>query len=261
MGNRILKESICTSDTVDKMTWFEECFFTRLLTACDDFGRMDARPAILKSRLFPLKERLSLRDIQSALDKMADIGCVITYECDGKPYLYLPSWEVHQQIRARKSKYPAPDEACNQLISDDINCCPNPIQSNPIQSESESKSESKKARASAGSVFRAYAGEDTELLQALLDFEEMRRKSRKPLTDKARRLILADLEKLSRDRAVQKEILDQSVKRGWMGVFPLKAGPDKADQAPPARSAGESLDLGAFERAMEAKAAERREST
>lgn len=271
MGNRILKESICTSDTVDQMTWFEECFFTRLLTACDDFGRMDARPAILKSRLFPLKERLSLRDIQSALDKMADIGCVITYECDGKPYLYLPSWEVHQQIRARKSKYPAPDEACNQLISDDIrcnqlisddiNCCPNPIQSNPIQSESESKSESKKARASAGSVFRAYAGEDTELLQALLDFEEMRRKSRKPLTDKARRLILADLEKLSRDKTVQKEILDQSVKRGWMGVFPLKAGPDKAGHAPPARSAGESLDLGAFERAMEAKAAERREST
>lgn len=98
MPNRIIKESICTSETIDKMSWFDECFFTRLLTACDDYGRMDARPAILKSKLFPLKGRLSLKDIESALHRLADIGCVMLYECDGKPYLYLPTWEVHQQI-------------------------------------------------------------------------------------------------------------------------------------------------------------------
>ncbi len=137
MPNRIIKESVCTSETIDQMTWFEECFYTRLWTACDDYGRMDARPAILKSKLFPLKDRLSLKDIQNALQKMADIGCVITYECDGKPYLYLPSWEVHQQVRAKKSKYPAPGDTCNRVISDDIKC-----PRNPIQSESESESES-----------------------------------------------------------------------------------------------------------------------
>lgn len=137
MPNRIIKESVCTSDTIDQMSWFEECFYTRLWTACDDYGRMDARPAILKSKLFPLKERLSLKDIQNALQKMVDIGCVRLYECDSKPYLYLPSWEVHQQVRAKRSKYPAPDESCNHMISDDIKC-----PRNPIQSESESESES-----------------------------------------------------------------------------------------------------------------------
>ncbi len=136
MPNRIIKESVCTSETIDQMTWFEECFYTRLWTACDDYGRMDARPAILKAKLFPLKDRLSLKDIQNALQKMVDIGCVRLYECDSKPYLYLPSWEVHQQVRAKKSKYPAPDETCNQVISDDIKCS-----RNPIQSESESESE------------------------------------------------------------------------------------------------------------------------
>lgn len=136
MPNRIIKESVCTSETIDKMSWFEECFFHRLWTACDDYGRMDARPAILKSKLFPLKERLSLKDIQNALQKMVDIGCVRLYECDSKPYLYLPSWEVHQQVRAKKSKYPAPDETCKHMISADI-ICPR----NPIQSESKSESE------------------------------------------------------------------------------------------------------------------------
>lgn len=129
MPNRIIKESICSSETIDQMSWFEECFFHRLWTVCDDYGRTDARPVILKAKLFPLKERLSLKDIQNALQKMVDIGCVRLYECDSKPYLYLPSWEVHQQVRAKKSKYPAPDESCNHTISADIKCTRNPIQS------------------------------------------------------------------------------------------------------------------------------------
>ena len=57
-------------------------------------------------------------------------------QCDSKPYLYLPSWEVHQQVRAKRSKYPSPEDACNHMISHDIKCA-----RNPIQSESESESE------------------------------------------------------------------------------------------------------------------------
>lgn len=128
MPNRIIKESICTSETIDQMSWFEECFYHRLWTACDDYGRMDARPAILKSKLFPLKDRLSLKDIENALYKLADIGCVRLYECDSKPYLHLPSWEVHQQVRAKRGKYPSPEDACNHMISNapGIQFNPNP---------------------------------------------------------------------------------------------------------------------------------------
>lgn len=135
MPNRILKESICTSETIDDMSWFEECFFHRLLVNCDDYGRFDARPAILKSRLFPLKDRLSLKDIEGALKRLADIGCVKLYTCDSKPYLYLPTWEVHQTIRARKSRYPDPNGVnaceinCKQMQADVpvIQSNPNPI--------------------------------------------------------------------------------------------------------------------------------------
>jgi len=145
MPNRIIKESICASESVDELSWFEEVFFYRLIVNCDDYGRMDARPAILKARLFPLKERIALKDVSGALQKLADVGCVRLYDCDSKPYLYLPSWEVHQSIRAKKSKFPSPDNVnaheinCMQMISDDCKCSRNPIQSesNPIR-ESES---------------------------------------------------------------------------------------------------------------------------
>lgn len=173
MPNRIIKESVCTSDTIDQMSWFEECFFHRLWTACDDYGRMDARPAILKSKLFPLKERLSLKDIQNALQKMVDIGCVITYVCDGKPYLYLPSWEVHQQVRAKKSKYPVPGETCNHLISDDIKC-----PRNPIQSESESESEKRARKAHAAPREPECYGFGPELTAAFDDWLKYKREKR-----------------------------------------------------------------------------------
>ena len=139
MPNRIIKESICTSDTIDQLTWFEEVFFYRLIVNCDDYGRFDARLPILKARLFPLKS-VTEKQISDALNKLSTVGIVTVYEYDGRPYLQLVTWDKHQQIRAKKSKYPAPEEACNQMISDDIKCPRNPIQSNPnkkpIQSES-----------------------------------------------------------------------------------------------------------------------------
>ena len=127
MPNRIIKESICTSDNIDSLTYFEETCFYRLMVNCDDFGRFDARPKILAARLFPLKD-ITPEEMQEALISLVNADLVTVYEVDGKPYLHLNSWERHQQTRATKSKYPSPDDGeikssdnnCNQLISDDI---------------------------------------------------------------------------------------------------------------------------------------------
>ena len=52
MPNRILKDSICTSPNIDALSLEAETFFYRLLVQCDDYGRMDARPAILRARCY-----------------------------------------------------------------------------------------------------------------------------------------------------------------------------------------------------------------
>ena len=142
MPNRIIKESVCVSEQIDQLTPFEEVFFYRLLVNCDDYGRFDGRVSIIKNRLFPLKEGLKPKTVEQALQKLAAVGLVVLYESDGKPFLYLPTWEKHQTIRNKKSKYPDPND-CKQLNSIEINCdqlnanVP-VIQSNTIQSEPES---------------------------------------------------------------------------------------------------------------------------
>lgn len=140
MPSRILKESICTSENVDQLSAFHETVFYRMIVNCDDFGRMDARPKILASKLFPLKD-IRPAQMEGALRALTSAELVCLYEVGGKPFLQMKTWDRHQQIRAKKSKFPGMDEAeisCNQMISDDIKCS-----RNPIQSESKSNTKSK----------------------------------------------------------------------------------------------------------------------
>ena len=125
MPNRIIKESICTSESLDRLTFFQEAMFYRLITQCDDYGCFDARPKILASRCFPLKD-IREKQIEDALRAMTSEELVVLYEVDGKPFGQMKSWDRHQQIRAKRRKYPAPPEGlpatCNHMISDDITC-------------------------------------------------------------------------------------------------------------------------------------------
>ena len=121
MPNRILKESIRTSDSINSLSLFEEVLFYRLIVSCDDYGRFDGRPAIIKGSCFPLKET-RVRDIEAALEALSAAGLLACYTVEGRPYLQLTTWEKHQQIRAKKSKYPSLDTADMKPIADDIRC-------------------------------------------------------------------------------------------------------------------------------------------
>lgn len=230
MPSRILKESICSSDSINELSSFEETFFYRLIVNCDDYGRFDARPAILKARLFPLKDRVTLKNVEDALVKLAEVGCVKLYRVDSKPFLYLPAWEVHQNVRAKKSRYPEPNEEsekeayagkektsernmktseniCMQMYADDCKCSRNPNPNPNPNPNSESESYSGNARVDA----------------ALEEYKTFRKEIKRPLTDRAMQLAVKKLETLAPDDPERKiAIIEQSIVNGWIGLFPLK---------------------------------------
>ena len=144
MPNRILKESICRSEEIDSLSWFEEVLFYRLIVICDDFGRYDGRTKIIKGSCFPLKD-VTEKDIDKALDKLSAVGLVRVYKAQGRPYLQLVTWAEHQRIRNQKSKYPEYTCDCELLLSNDSKgqqkeASDNKCVRNPIQSESKSES-------------------------------------------------------------------------------------------------------------------------
>ena len=118
MPNRILKESICRSEEIDSLSWFEEVLFYRLIVTCDDYGRYDGRAKVIKGTCFPLKD-ITEKDIDKALSKLSAVGLVKIYEIQEKPYLQLITWGEHQRIRNQKSKYPEYDPKCDILLTID----------------------------------------------------------------------------------------------------------------------------------------------
>lgn len=73
------------------------------------------------------------------------------------------------------------------------------------------------------SLFEKFAESNHELISALKDWESMRKKMHKPLTEKAAELNLKDLQKLSGgDEQMMVSIVLQSIKRGWQGFYALK---------------------------------------
>lgn len=113
MPNRLLKEGICTSETINQLNALAETFFYRLLVVSDDYGRMDARPAILKSCCFPLKDSILPSDVRTLLSMLQDSKLIELYEVDDKPLLQINKWE--QRVRS-KGKYPPP--VSNPLSND-----------------------------------------------------------------------------------------------------------------------------------------------
>lgn len=112
MPNRILKDSIAKSEKISGLTDFQFRLWVHLITYVDDYGRGDARPAIIKGACFPFRERMTNKDIEKGLADLAGAGCVGLYTVDGKPYLYFPNWEQHQRVRTKVSKCPPPDREC-----------------------------------------------------------------------------------------------------------------------------------------------------
>ena len=108
MPNRILNSSICTSDSIDELDFFQESFFYRLLVSVDDYGNFDARAKIIRAAVFPLKD-VSLKDIETALDALEKQGMLQFYTVNGRRYIHLTGWTRFQRLRNSKHKFPAPD--------------------------------------------------------------------------------------------------------------------------------------------------------
>ncbi len=141
MPNRILKESVKSSEQVDRLKPDEEAFLYRLFVTVDDFGRMDARPQILASAIYPLR-RTPHSVVQRRLTALVREGIVELYEWNGRPYLFFPTWGNHQRIRNQNSKYPDPPGTARAVDSESPRVAAGGSEMRP-KSESDSQSETK----------------------------------------------------------------------------------------------------------------------
>ena len=191
MPNRIIKESICVSESIAELNWFEEVLFYRLIVACDDFGRFDGRVAVIKNRLFPLKDTLTAKAVKDGINRLASVGLVTLYEVEGRPYLHLPTWNDHQNVRAKRSKYPDPEISSSASVgvrnADEYKCNQLPANVPVIQSESVSESNTENARVGAKTPRHQY-GRYKNVMLTDEDYEKLQCEFPHDYSDRIERL-------------------------------------------------------------------------
>lgn len=115
MPNRILRESILTSQPVCSLGWPEEVFYRRLMHIVDDFGRYEAFPQLLRAKCYPLQtDQVRVADITRWIAACVNAGLIAVYDVDGKSYLEIAKFGQQQRT---PSKFPAPpsvDSKCSQ---------------------------------------------------------------------------------------------------------------------------------------------------
>lgn len=139
MPNRIIKDSIRTSKSVNSMTDFQFRLWVYLITYVDDYGRGSADPELLKGFVFPRRKGVTESTIEKALADLANSGSILLYDVDGESYFCFPNWSDHQRIQTKHSKFPAPSNG--NIKKSTVSNGESPSESNPIRIQSESKYE------------------------------------------------------------------------------------------------------------------------
>lgn len=150
----------------------------------------------------------SERKVSAAVSKLIEYGYIYAQKFDGR----------QRELRSRLENYAVETskkcETETQILRESNT-------KRNIETNTERKKESKKAGGSYDEILAAYTVNE-DLKQALLEFIKMRKLIKKPLTDRALRLILSKLDTLATTDGAKIDILNQSIVNNWQGVFPLK---------------------------------------
>jgi uncharacterized phage protein (TIGR02220 family) len=93
MPNRIIREGFLDSEAINGLSDASECFYHRLMLAADDAGRTDGRSEMIKSKIYPLKEKVKSNHIDSFIKECLNQGLLMRYECLGKAFIQIMKWQ------------------------------------------------------------------------------------------------------------------------------------------------------------------------
>ena len=98
---------------------FVRVFWLLLIVIADSEGRAIDNPAWLRSKMFPMREDVNAKQINSALDWLDKRGMVLRYHVDGKGYFCIPKFQQYQSGTSKEAKSvlpPPPTEGSDNSV-------------------------------------------------------------------------------------------------------------------------------------------------
>ena len=189
-------------------------FYAGLWCYADRDGRLEYRPKYLKSEIFPYNQKF---DVELALKLLAHPNLknrpkkvfIRIYHPNGSQYIDIPEFSEHQRPHYTEKKSIIPAYISSVTVNEPLVNRKYPLEYG--EGEGEGEHEEKEI----------FILPDFISKESWDGFVEMRKKSGKPFTTRAKKLIIKKLLKLKESGDDPNDVLDQSTERSYLGVFPL----------------------------------------
>jgi len=220
---RMIRKSISESKGFASLTPRAAVLFTMLIPHYNAHGKMHGGPGYVKEIVCPLIEYLDSKTIPGLFKEISDKTNVKWFEKDGRMWLHsLHFLEEHQELRKDRM---GPD-----LLPNYSETTPG-VQHTEVEVKDKDKDQVEdKGKDKGGAKVSAFvlaSWIDSEVWSA---YEEMRIKIKKPMTDRARKNIIAKLEDFKSKGHDPTVVLDNAITGSWQSVYEPKEGSGKHEK-------------------------------
>lgn len=101
MGNRLVFDSLLTSQRWNDLGHAAQNFYLRLMLVVDDFGVFDGRESVIAAHCYPTNRT----DVAELLAALHGVELIVRYSNAGKPYVAIMRWQ--NEVRGKR-RFPAP---------------------------------------------------------------------------------------------------------------------------------------------------------
>ncbi len=150
---------------------------------------------------------ISIKQVRTAIEKFKKYGFLANKSTNKNRLITVVNWELYQSQdgewaskRASRGQAEGKQRATNKNDKNDKN--------------------------DKNKIIRNFT-QNPKLITAINDFMEMRTKVRKPLTDRALELLLKKLSTMADTDEQKIALLEQSIEKSWLSVYPLEDGDKK----------------------------------
>ena len=208
----MINKDISNSNRFASLSPEAAVLFTMMIPHYNSHGKMNGGPGYIKDEICPKLVYLNSRTIPRLLLEITKKTNVKWYKTNGRYWIHSINFlSDHQDLdpkRLGKDHIPDFSETCQIQVIPEVEV--------EVEVEVKEKVPVKKTKASAFTLPEWIKKDSWDA------YEEMRREKKKIPTDRARELVVMELDKLRDSGQDPSKCLDQSTRCGWTDVYELK---------------------------------------
>jgi hypothetical protein len=214
LPDRIIRDELLTSERYWSVSIEAQRLFIHLLLVVDDTARFSGKNYTIRASCFP-GQAVSPDKLEKMLAELQDEDLVRLYQVGGERFIFVP--RSRQRLRFRNSKYPAPPPEISDISEEKTDLSMTQVELKPDSSRQKRREEKRREENN-----KVASLPDWLPGTAWEEFKQHRIAIKKRMTPLAETKTLKELSKLRDEGCNPVQVLEQSIQRGWAGVFAVR---------------------------------------